>query len=169
MKEKVRNRTRINLRNFLILIMVASGGIASAAGHGGFSSDLLAELAEARTATAKYHDIDQAEADGYVSLDFCEPHEGCHWVKFSLLDCSFDVTQPEILVYSPDLAGPRLHLVSVEYVQPRSCSPTQPEGFTGSDDVWREDEEGFDLWEVSAWIWLRNPDGMFAQHNPRVP
>lgn len=167
----MRIRSRSKLSSLLILALIVFSSIISspAAGQANFSSDLNAELARARAATAKYHQIDRAEADGYVPLNFCESAEGCHWVNFSLLDCNFDVTQPEILIYAPDKNGTPRHLVSVEYVQPLSCSATPPEGFTGSDDVWRQDEEGFNLWEVSAWIWLNNPHGMFVQHNPRIP
>lgn len=163
-------RATKKLRILFVLALIVSTSISSpAAGPASFSSDLEAELARARAATAKYHNIEMAEADGYVPLNFCEAAEGCHWVNFSLLDCNFDITQPEILVYAPDKNGEPTRLVSVEYVQPLSCSATPPEGFTGSDDVWRQDEEGFNLWEVSAWIWLNNPHGMFVQHNPRVP
>lgn len=165
---RIRTATKLSLL-VLALIALSSAISAPAAGRADSSSAVLAELAQARSATAKYHDIDKAEADGYVPLNFCEAGEGCHWVNFSLLDCEFDLTQPEILVYAPDKNGTPRHLVSVEYVQPLSCSPTPPEGFIGSEDVWRQDEEGFNLWEVSAWIWLNNPDGMFVQHNSRVP
>lgn len=165
---RIRNIKKLSTLLILALMVLSSNFSAPAAGQAN-SSSLLAELARARAATAKYHTIARAEADGYVPLGFCEEEEGCHWVNFSLLDCDFDVTQPEILIYAPDQNGTPKHLVSVEYVQPLSCSATPPEGFTGSDDVWRQDEEGFNLWEVSAWIWLNNPNGMFVQHNPRVP
>ena len=39
------------------------------------------ELAGVRGATAKYHSVEAAEADGYISIDFCEPGEGCHWLN----------------------------------------------------------------------------------------
>lgn len=165
---RIRTATKLSLL-VLALIALGSGVSSPAAGQGNSSSAILAELARARAATAKYHDIDKAETDGYVPLDFCEAGEGCHWVNFSLLDCEFDAMQPEILVYAPDKNGTPMHLVSVEYVQPLTCSATPPEGFTGSEDVWRQDEEGFNLWETSAWIWLNNPHGMFVQHNPRIP
>ena len=164
----MRFQTIRKLSFLFIVTLIASTSIASSP-IAQFSPDLRAELARARAATAKYHNIKLAEADGYVPLNFCEEGEGCHWVNFELLDCEFSVEEPEILVYAPDHNGTPKHLVSVEYVQPLSCSATPPEGFTGSDDVWRQDEEGFNLWETSAWIWFHNPDGMFVQHNPRIP
>ena len=59
--------------------------------------------------------------------------------------------------------------MAVEYLLPISASPDQPEGFTGDADLWREESEAEGLWELTAWIWLSNPNGMFEQHNPKVP
>ena len=127
----------------------------------------LADLARARNATARFHRVEQAEAEGYINLNFCEEGEGCHWLNPSLLDAEFDPTRPEILLYVRDGDGWRL--VAVEYVVPLSLSPgVAPEGFTGDADHWREDSEGVGLWELTAWIWLHNPNGMFEQHNPRA-
>jgi hypothetical protein len=61
-----------------------------------------------------------------------------------------------------------MRLVAVEYVIPLGLSAETPEGFTGADDTWRADTEGAGLWELTAWIWLHNPAGMFEQHNPRL-
>jgi len=58
--------------------------------------------------------------------------------------------------------------VAVEYIVPIVVSPTEPEGFEGDEDLWREDTEGAGLWEMTAWIWFNNPAGMFEQHNPRL-
>ena len=127
----------------------------------------LADLARARGATARFHRVEQAEAEGYINLNFCEEGEGCHWLNPSLLDGEFDPTRPEILLYVRDGDGWRL--VAVEYVVPLSLSPgVAPEGFSGDADHWREDSEGVGLWELTAWIWLHNPNGMFEQHNPRA-
>ena len=127
------------------------------------------ELARARSATAKYHDVAQAEADGYVNFDLYVTGEGYHYIKFSLLDANFDPEQPEMLLYSPVPGEDRLELAGVEYLVPIALSPDAPAGFTGDADQWRNDAEGFGLWELNAWIWLHNPEGMFAHDNPRVP
>jgi hypothetical protein len=127
------------------------------------------ELARARATTAKYHDVAQAEADGYVNINVYESGEGFHYVNFSLLDCNFDPERPEVLIYAPIPHENRLRLVGVEYVEPLSCSPDAPAGFTGDADVWREDSEGLGLWELNAWLWLNNSDGIFAATNLRVP
>jgi hypothetical protein len=127
------------------------------------------ELREARRATARYHDIEQAIADGYENFGLYESGEGHHYVKFSLIDGTFDPAQPEMLLYSPVPGEGRLELAGVEYLIPTSLSPDPPAGFTGNSDQWRNDMEGFGLWELNVWIWLHNPGGIFADRNPRVP
>ena len=125
------------------------------------------ELARARSATAKYHDFARADADGYEFLH-CVPGEGFEYVNWSLVDCNFDVEEPEALHYIDDGNG-RLRLVGVEYVVPVACTATAPEGFTGDNDEWEFMAEGLPIWATRAALWLHNPEGMFAEHNPRVP
>lgn len=124
------------------------------------------EIALARSATAKYHDFDRADQDGYEFLH-CVPGEGLEYVKWSLVDCNFDIEQPEALHYIAE--GDRLRLVGVEYVVLVGCSATAPEGFTGDDDEWEFMAEGLPIWATRAALWMHNPEGMFAEHNPNVP
>ena len=150
--------------------MTARSAPASAPGANDLSAETLKELARTRAATARFHDIAQAEAEGYVSIDFCEPGEGCHWVNFSLIDGVFDPEHPEVLLYVRGSGNSGWRLVAVEYLVPLAFSPgTPPEGFAGNGDLWREESEAEGLWELTAWIWLSNPNGMFEQHNPKVP
>jgi hypothetical protein len=143
----------------------AAGGCASVPGADHPPAGALKQLARVRAATARFQDVAQAEAEGYVNINFCEPGEGCHWLNPALVDGSFDPEHPEILLYVPSSSG-SWRLVAVEYVAP--LSPAPPEGFTGNEDIWREDTEGAGLWELTVWVWLNNPNGMFEQHNPRV-
>ena len=143
------------------------GGTASAQQKSGLNAITHQELAAARSGTAKYHDVAQAEADGYVNIDLYEAGEGFHWVNLSLIDGTFDPAHPEILLYAPVPGEDRLQLVAVEYVVP--LNEPQPEGFAGSADKWRQDTEEFGLWELTAWIWEHNPKGVFTYLNPRVP
>ena len=124
------------------------------------------ELALARHATAKYHDFARADADGYDFLA-CVPGEGLEYVNWSLVDCTFDIEHPEALHYIPE--GNGLRLVGVEYVIPVTCTATPPEGFTGDDDEWEFEAEGLPIWALRAAIWMPNPEGMFAEHNPNIP
>ena len=129
----------------------------------------ILQLARARRATAKYKEIAQAEADGYVNIDLYETGEGLHYVNFSLVDGTFDPEHPEVLLYARLPHKNCLELVAVEYVVPLGLSSGPPAGFAGDDDTWRENSEGLGLWELNAWIWLHNPNGVFAFKNPRVP
>jgi len=132
-----------------------------------FSRDTNRELARARAATARYHNFDRATADGFQFLA-CVPGEGLEFINWSLVDCNFDVEHPEALHYVAQENG-RLRLVGVEYVVPVACTATAPEGFTGDDDEWEFMAEGLPIWSLRVALWLHNPEGMFAEHNPRVP
>jgi len=157
------------LVSLIIAITLIGTALGTPPTHVGdqLSPEVLAGLARARKATARFHRVEQAEAEGYINLNFCEEGEGCHWLNPALLDGVFDPDKPEILLYVRDGDGWRL--VAVEYVVPLSLSPgVAPEGFTGDADHWRENSEGVGLWELTAWIWLNNPNGIFEQHNPRA-
>lgn len=122
------------------------------------------ELQQARAATSKYKNIANAIADGYVDIAVNVENMGHHFMKVSLVDGTFDIRKPEILVYNKDEAGNQ-QLVAVEYAVP--LSEPRPEGFTGSADVW-DGNVGFDLWLLHAWVWTSNPDGVFKPFNPLV-
>jgi hypothetical protein len=131
-------------------------------------SAALEELARARNATAKYHDVAAALADGYVQRVY-GPGEGFHFVNASLMDCTFDVERPETLLYIP--SGEGLRLVGVEYSVRNTCAATAPEGFTGDADEWEgPNAEGRPMWALIAWLWLGNPNGVFAEPpHPQIP
>lgn len=124
------------------------------------------ELARARNATAKYHDFDRADAEGYEFLH-CAEGEGLEYLNASLLDCTFDIEHPEALHYIRQ--GNELKLVGVEYVIPVACTATPPEGFTGDEDEWEFMAEGLPIWAMRAALWLPNSEGMFAEENPKIP
>jgi len=124
------------------------------------------ELARARNATARYHDFDRADNEGYEFLH-CVEGEGREYVNWSLVDCNFDIEHPEALHYIPE--GDGLRLVGVEYVVLAACTATAPEGFTGDEDEWEFEAEGLPIWATRAAIWMPNPEGMFAEKNPNIP
>lgn len=139
---------------------------SSAAAASDLSPLTLRELAQARRATAKYHDVANAIADGYVDVNLYTSGEGYHYINFLLVDGNFNPEQPEGLLYANHPGGNGLTLVAVEYISPDTFPV--PQGFTGDDDVWQL-EEPFPVWVLNAWIWLNNPDGIFTFLNPRVP
>jgi hypothetical protein len=124
------------------------------------------ELQQARAATARYRDINNAVKDHYGDIDVIVENMGYHYMKSTLVDDKFDIRQPEILVYNKTHEG-TFELVAVEYAIPLSLSANAPEGFIGNGDVWDENA-GFGLWLLHAWVWSYNPDGVFNSTNPLV-
>ena len=133
----------------------------------GLDPQTLWELQQARAATAKYRNINNAFADGYADINVVVPNMGYHFMKAEFVDSVFDIRKPEILVYNRNVDG-SFQLEAVEYAVPIALSPNAaPEGFTGSDDVW-EHNTTFGLWLQHAWIWTFNPAGVFHDTNPLV-
>jgi hypothetical protein len=132
----------------------------------GLSSKTLEQLKEAREATVKYRDINNAIADGYVDIHVVMQNMGYHFEKASLVDSVFNVRKPELLVYNKRTDG-GFNLVAVEYAVPLDQSINAPKGFAGKQDVW-DHNTTFGLWTLHAWVWKDNPDGVFSPMNPDV-
>ena len=150
---------------FLMTFAVAAFG-------GATNPAALRELAAARKATAQYQNAElptwDGAAGGYVQASPRVPGMGYHYANFGLVDGTFDVTAPEILLYED--AGSGRRLVAVEYIVISGAVP--PDGFTGTDDVWTSPppEAPFPpgTWTLHAWLWQGNPDGIFAEFNPNI-
>lgn len=148
--------------------------------------DVQVDLAVARAVSARYHVAQVAEAAGYALPPAPAPlHEciaaqdghgamGLHYIAAANLDAELDVTLPEVLVYEPTKSG-RLRLVALEYVVFEDAwravhGDTTPRLF-GRDLTYVGDGNRYELppfFQIHAWIWKNNPDGTFADHNPRV-
>ncbi len=157
----------------------------------------LQALAAAREVTTKYHDVSVAGADGYAPVTECIEVPGLgamgiHYINFGLLDGSFNLTTPEILLYVPK--GNGLRLVAVEY----AVVGPEPGDLPGDDDVWDFHEASChytdgseepcaapenanpdppdkvlalwhpDIWALHVWLWQANPNGIFEDFNPKA-
>jgi hypothetical protein len=81
------------------------------------------------------------------------------------LDGVIDPRRPEALIYEPRKNG-RARLVGVELAIPYvAWTQAQPPEFLGA-NFQREDE--FGVWGLHIWLWRHNPEGLFAESNPRV-
>jgi len=118
-------------------------------------------------ADQRYRDLANALADGYADINVFVPQMRYHYLKADILDATFDHQRPELLVYAQLPDEKRLRLVAVEYAVPTNLAAAPPEGFTGDFDHWDRNDQ-FGLWTLHAWVWLENPDGIFADLNPRV-
>lgn len=154
-----------------VVLSFVMGGLVSAAPGGVTDPGALTELAAVRQATARYHDVNLAIADGYVPLSPCvsEPGLGTMGIHFANLALAFDpvvsATTPEILLYVPTNDGFRL--VGVEYFALALGQPA-PELFGRSLDgpMVHPGEPIPPHYDLHAWIWQGNPAGMFAEFNP---
>lgn len=128
-------------------------------------------LAQLRRATAPYHNVRKALADGFVLLEECEERGGdgevgAVYVNVGhISDGIADPTKPDALLYEPRRNGKQT-LVGVELVIPYPAwTAGEPPEFFGH-PYQREDE--FGVFGIHIWIWRHNPNGMFAETNPRV-
>ncbi|MGI8583748.1 MAG: hypothetical protein ACR2KX_16235 [Chitinophagaceae bacterium] len=130
----------------------------------GLSKATIWELKQARAATAKYQNIKNAIKDGYADIGVDVEGMGHHYMKSSIVDGTFNIREPELLVYNRNEDG-KLELVAVEYAVPFAYG--EPEGFSGTGDVW-DNNAGVPLWFLHAWVWRYNPAGVFNPTNPLV-
>lgn len=135
------------------------------------NSILNQDLAKARKATAAFHDFDKAEAAGYdTPISPCVEVPGLggmgyHYANFANFDGTVDIENPEVLLYEPQEDG-SLKLVGIEYIVPLDAwsGSEAPELFGQH----FHKNEGLGIWALHVWIWSDNPDGMFADFNPKV-
>ena len=130
------------------------------------------QLEAAKEATRKYKDINVAVADGFVQAGADVPGEGFHYLNPARVSCNFDPAHPAVLLYALLPGQTQLRLVALEYLIPyvpcMAKDGPPPEGFAGGLDVWGNDEP-VPFWNLNAWLYFKNPNGLFTSLNPRVP
>ena len=135
--------------------------------------EAVSSIATLMAVTARYHNLNAAIADGFVLLHPCEerPGEGPVGIVYvhmeRLLDGQVDPRKPDALIYEPaHRSNGQPKLVGVEFAVPYPLwTDPQPPTFLGA-SFQREDE--FGVWALHAWVWRYNPEGLFAESNPRV-
>jgi hypothetical protein len=156
------------------------------------SSALVAKLALARAATAKYvTNLEQAKADGYGIITKMIPNMGYHYMNPNVK--GFDVRRPPILVYEHQ--GNTWQLGAIEWVFPaKPAKPPLPGARYGAFGAGCHYTDGtfypadsqdacpktapstgaaFNFWHpplvtMHVWLWYPNPSGLFASTNPLV-
>jgi hypothetical protein len=165
----------------VLLLLAALAGVAYAA-TGVTDPVVLKELAQVRRATAKYHDVNAALADGFVPTPHCiaEPGLGVMGIHYinppRLMDTEVNILEPEILLYVE--SGNGLKLVGVEYwfsigapdTPIPNPAPPAPVIFgrplDGPMDAHEPGQPPH--YDLHAWIWKGNPSGIFTPFNPNV-
>ena len=168
----------------------ASAGLVAAGVVAGASTATAADrparqdiFAAARAATAKYHDISKAEgfgelkdAAGIACIDNPAGGMGIHYVNGARIDSVLDPALPEVLVYEPQPDG-SMQLGALEYVIFASdwAGEGPPRAVRAGLRVHARPGRGHPnryglpaFWELHTWVWKANPNGVFADWNPRV-
>ena len=96
------------------------------------------EVDQLTAATAKYTDENVATNEGFFDASGFVPNMGHHYVLPARIDGTFELENPEIILYAPDANG-TMEFVAVEYAVPIEDLDNPglpPEGFTGDLDEW---------------------------------
>ncbi|WP_142828669.1 hypothetical protein [Planococcus soli] len=130
------------------------------------------ELAISKKALKKYRDIDVALDEGFVGLvpGACVPNMGIHLVKPSRADdAKLRIKKPEILVYEP-LKDGSYKLVAAEWYVPAEETDKTPKLFKEKFQGPMDNHDGSEgqHYDLHAWLFKKNPDGMFSPENKRV-
>ena len=133
-----------------------------------------ADLAEVRAATAKYHDIATAVADGYAPTEECVPEMGYHFVNFGQFGAG-DPLQPDALLYAANKHG-QMRLIGVEwFVVDEDQDVTThneeiPEMFGRQfDGPMPGHGPGMPIhYDLHAYLWQANPTGVLDTWNQNV-
>lgn len=137
-----------------------------------------------KAATARYHNLDVAKADGYALLPdsagiTCIDNQpvggmGVHYAKGALVgDPAIDAMHPEALVFAPNADG-RLKLAALEYVVFKDAwdaTHTARPSLFGRDFDLTPFPNRFGLpafYSLHAWVWEPNSAGLLEPWNPRV-
>ena len=152
----------------LVLALLSVATLAFAANQ--------SQLAPVRLATMQFRTTQAAQAAGYdliPTLDHCFDNPGVgamgyHYIDASSLDLELDATRPEAMVYAPQTNGD-VKLAAVEYIVPAGpwddAGNTMPPTVLGQH---RHLNESLGVYVLHAWLWLGNPNGVFADWNPNV-
>jgi hypothetical protein len=162
---------------FLVLVVVPLTAVGIAVAAGAFDG--------AKSATARFHDLDKAEAAGYAKFPDAAGIEciaspgvgamGVHYVNGGLVgDAVLEPTRPEALVYQPKPDG-GLRLVALEYIVFKhvweEAGHRSPPSMFGRQFDFTDSPNRYGIppfYALHAWIWKPNPSGILEPWNPRV-
>jgi len=178
-------RTFFQKSSTRILQIALAGSLAAAVpmfaadDHSAHDSAVPAKLvADVRTATQKFVDVNAATAAGYGPFLGCVsgPDQGAmgvHYVNPMYVgDGEINVNQPEALIYEPTVDG--MKLVGVEFIVDAATwnlNHNAPPVLDGQVFNLVNSPNRFGLaafYELHVWAWRDNPNGAFVDWNTRV-
>jgi hypothetical protein len=145
-------------------------------GHGRASNELVAAV---RAATARFHDVAVAEAEGYAPMFGCVSGPdwgamGLHYVNLTLVaDGVLDPSRPEIVIYEP-LPNGRLRLVGADFLvfaEDWHATTTGTPQIGGQLLHLFESPNRYglpDFYTLHVWAWKENAAGTFSNWHADV-
>lgn len=131
-------------------------------------------LAEIRAATARFHDVDVAIAEGYESTHECASSPagamGVHFVNPDLIapGAPVDPANPPMLMYGPSPSG-ELEFWGVEYFEPEIGQPVPMLGTQPFDGPMPGHDPHMPVhYDLHVWTGKHNPAGIYAPFNPSL-
>jgi hypothetical protein len=100
---------------------------------GATRGQLAAQLVQARDVALQYPTVADAEAAGYRMVTPYLPLIGAHYIRWDLMDATFDLDHPEMLLYEG--TAPTAHIVGLSYYV---FSASEPDVFAGPNDHWHQ-------------------------------
>ncbi|ANT48501.1 hypothetical protein [Mesorhizobium amorphae] len=146
-----------------------------------------AELDALKQSLAKYEDYKAAIRDLYLStvgcvsysgekipgtMDYPKGAMGIHFVNVPSIGPTVDPMRPNVLIYEP--VGNELRLVGVEWLVPLTPDTKAPPELFGQKFMGPMEghypliPKEFHHYDLHAWLFKDNPDGMFSPTNPEV-
>lgn len=160
---------------FLAIVFFAAGSVSVSANEGNGDIDCRSRscrqaLVSAKQATARYHNVQNALADGFFQASPCVSHPtlgamGFHYINIGrIMNPLVSPDDPEVLLYAPDEGG-ELRLVGLEYVVPLGLASEPPVLFG---QTFHTDGPPLNQYSLHVWAWRNNPSGVFAPFNPKL-
>jgi hypothetical protein len=176
-------KTFVAAATALIMVLTATAAWACApGGHDG--KTVRRQLEQVERITKRFADVGKAARAGFTPFaipedvggtlleiggaeitcfDSSSGGMGVHYVRH--IDDKVNYKDPEALVYSVGSNG-RLRLVAVEYIIPEEfVDPANPPMLLGQH---MHHHSYLPVYILHAWVHKSNPDGVFADFNPRV-
>ena len=159
---------------------IAEARAAAKQHHAGNDRRKTNELVQiVRQVTARYRDVEVAEADGYQPMFGCVSGDssgamGLHYVNLGLYaDGKIDAYQPDIVIYEPTSSG-RPRLIGADYIVDAATwneTHTQAPELNGQIFHYYAAPNRYGLnafYTLHVWAWKDNPTGTFVNWHQEV-
>ena len=177
--------TGLSVVRSAVAVAIALIGISGAGIIAANAEPTPAEIDAMREALSKYKDPYVAVRDLYLStvgcvhydgmkmeghMDYPKGAMGIHFVNLTLQGPP-DPLKPNVLIYEP--VNGKLELIAIEWLVPLAAVKERPSLFGVPFQGPMEGHEplivqGFHHYDLHAWLFKDNPNGMFSPTNPDV-